>query len=291
MSSVKNNNLTQILENVGDMGFMRRVLCILDYLDIRPNENVLDCGCGEGFYTMVLNELYSCNITALDSDIKLLNMAKARLGSSSKVTFVKMDAQELPFPDNSFDKIIFTEVLEHIPDDQSALKELFRILRPGGIIAITVPNHNYPFLWDPINKIREGLGLGHFKMDLLGGIWHMHIRLYYPDELKSKLIQAGFEILEMRGILHYCLPFNHNILRFFKLFYTHIPIPQTIVSSMEKFDWKQPKPVKPSVWNPIPYAKAIIHWIDEKNDNFNSLSKTSLCVAAKIRKPLKDNMQ
>ncbi len=278
------NKLENILENVGDMGFKRRVFCIFDYLDIQANDVVLDCGCGEGFYTMVMNELFECKITALDADEKLLNMAKDRVGNSTKVEFVKMDAQNLPFPDNSFDKIIFTEVLEHIPDEISALKELYRILKPGGVVALTVPSHNYPFLWDPLNKIREGLGLGHFKMDLLGGIWHMHIRLYYPEDLKQIIQKAGFKIDDSKGILHYCLPFNQNILRFFKLFYTSIPMPEAITSSMEKFDWKETIKKKQPWWNPIPLAKKILLWVDKKNDRLGNIENSSLCIAVKMRK-------
>ena len=49
------------------------------------------------------------------------------------------DALRLPFPDDTFDRIIASEVLEHVPDDQAALDELFRVLKPGGTLAVTVP--------------------------------------------------------------------------------------------------------------------------------------------------------
>ena len=61
----------------------------------------------------------------------------------------------LPFADGAFNRILFTEVLEHIPDDEAALAELFRVLEPGGILALTTPNSEYPLLWDPINRLLE----------------------------------------------------------------------------------------------------------------------------------------
>ncbi len=275
--------LGSILSNVGDMGFKHRILTILDYLDVQPGDHVLDCGCGEGFYTMVLSELYDCKITALDSDEPLLKIARERVGNKLSIEFKVGDATRIPYSDNTFDKIILTEVLEHVPNDLQALLEVKRVMKPGGVLAITVPNHNYPFFWDPVNKTLEAVHLGHVKKGLFAGIWDLHIRLYYPDEIKSVVEKAGFKIEDFRGILHYCLPFNQNILRFFKLFYTNVPLPQSVYHSMEKFSWKEEKKKK-SLFNPIPWCKKIIEWVDKPNDKFESTEKSAMCVAIKAKK-------
>ena len=55
-----NKKLEKILKNVGDLNFRRRIVEIFDYLDIKPGDKVLDCGCGDGFYTMILSEVYDC---------------------------------------------------------------------------------------------------------------------------------------------------------------------------------------------------------------------------------------
>ena len=284
MNQTQTDILMKIMTNVGDMGFKRRIYTILEYLDIQPGDKVLDCGCGEGFYSMILNELYACQVTALDADEPLLAIARQRVGPTNKVEFKIGDVNKLPFPDEFFDKIILSEVLEHISDDYAALMEVKRVLKKGGIIAITVPNHNYPFNWDPVNKIREGLGLGHFKKGLLAGLWNMHLRLYYPEDLKKLVEKAELNIEDIRGVLHYCIPFNHNVLRFFKVFYTSMPLPKTIHDSMEKFSWKDEKP-KSAWWNPVPHAKHFLEWVDRKNDNFRRLDQSSMCVTVKARKP------
>ncbi|KKS07498.1 MAG: Methyltransferase type 11 [candidate division WWE3 bacterium GW2011_GWE1_41_27] len=188
MNKEIDTKLQKILSKTGDLNFKRRVITMLDYSDIQPGDNILDMGCGEGFYSMVLDNLYDCKITAVDFDPEILALAHKWLDGRSNVTLEQGDITKLRFPDSSFDKIVCTEVLEHIDDDKTAIKELYRVLKPGGVIAITVPNKNYPLLWDPLNKVRESLGLGHFSpmSGFWGGIWAKdHKRLYLPSELRG----------------------------------------------------------------------------------------------------------
>jgi SAM-dependent methyltransferase len=233
--------LEQILAKVGDLSFRRRILTLLKYLDIKPSDKILDAGCGEGFYVMLLDQLYGCQIVGLDNDPEILARAKKWLGEKANIQLLVGDVTRLPFADETFDKIILSEVLEHIPDDRKALSEMYRVLKPGGVLGITVPNHNYPFLWDPLNWLRGHLGLGHFSPEsgFFGGIWAMHLRLYYPFEIKKLVAAAGFRVEKIEGLTHYCLPFNHNILYLGKQFYTRLPVPAAVASSMEKFAWEE----------------------------------------------------
>ena len=88
------------------------------------------------------------------------------------------DALDLPFPDDTFDRVIVSEVLEHIWDDERAIAELVRVLRPGGRIAVTVPTR-----WPE----RVSLGAQHHYHDTPGG----HVRIYRQHELEQKLERAG----------------------------------------------------------------------------------------------------
>jgi len=189
---------------------------------------------------MLLNELYGCEVVGLDFDPVILSRAKKWLQETARVKLLPGDVTALPFADEHFDKIILSEVLEHVPDDRKALSEIYRVLKTGGILGITVPNHNYPFWWDPLNWLREHLGLGHFNPDsgFFGGIWAMHLRLYHPSEIKKLVDEAGFKIEKIEGLTHYCLPFNHNILYLGKQFYTRLPVPAAVSSAMEKFAWE-----------------------------------------------------
>lgn len=100
------------------------------------------------------------------------------------------DITALPMPDNSYDVILISHVLEHIPEDRAAMRELFRVLAPGGIALVQVPISDAPFtdedpsVTDPkIRKLRWGL--------------EDHVRLYGRD-LVDRLEKAGFQVEEMR---------------------------------------------------------------------------------------------
>ena len=93
------------------------------------------------------------------------------------------DATQLPFADGSFDGVVASEVLEHVPDDVGALAELVRVLRPGGALAITVPS------WLP-EKINWMLSDDYHAPAAVGG----HVRIYSATELKAKLRAAGLRV-------------------------------------------------------------------------------------------------
>ena len=88
------------------------------------------------------------------------------------------DALALPFPDESFDVVIISEVMEHIPDDKGVLAEMVRVLKPGGRIAITVPRYGP-------EKVCWTLSDAYHEVE--GG----HIRIYKADELLGKIREAG----------------------------------------------------------------------------------------------------
>lgn len=278
MNKQQKNKLEKILVNVGDLGFRRRVVEIISGLEIKEGERILDCGCGEGFYVMVIDSLFpKVKIVGFDYDRSILKKAKKWLQKRRNITWILGDIYQIPFKDNYFDKIILSEVLEHLPDDLEALKEVKRVLKPGGTLAITVPNHNYPFFWDPLNWIGEHLGLGHFspQSGLLGGIWAMHLRLYYPQEIKQLAERASLKIKKIKALTHYCFPFNHNILYAGKQFYTRLPVPKSVTETMEKFNWQKTGSEKTKL-NPIRTVFKIFEAIDGLNERVLKLSESSM---------------
>lgn len=279
--------LERILSKVGDLGLRRRILTILDYLDIEIGDRILDCGCGEGFYTMIISELFDVQITAFDVDSELLERASNWIENREAVRFVKGDIRNgLPFGDNTFDKIICSELLEHLDKDLEALKEIYRVLKPGGIVGLTVPNENYPFLWDPLNWTREHLGLSHFnpKNTILGGVWSLdHKRLYSVGTIRKLSEEVGFQVLSAEALTHYCFPFNYHILRLGKLLYSGLPVPETVRQAMEKFEWKKENQNK----NKLGLVKAIFSifkWIDSENDRHSGLNGSSVSISLKLGK-------
>jgi SAM-dependent methyltransferase len=85
-------------------------------------------------------------------------------------------------------------VLEHVEDDRAALRELHRVLRPGGALAISVPHADYPWLWDPLNRAWRALGGRPLRGAQPAGIWSLHRRLYWPADLAQRVSEAGFAV-------------------------------------------------------------------------------------------------
>lgn len=201
------------LQTMIDSAFIQRIFTNLEFLSIQKEDIVLDCGCGSGVYVQIISEDYNCQIIGIDVRASELLVAKERTRNwSRKVEFVLCDARYLPFRNIRFTKVLCTEVLEHISDDVGTLREIRRVIRKDGLLVLSVPNANYPFLWDPVNKILERIHCRPIKSGLWSGIWGGHFRLYKEASLIAKLGQAGFNTLKKRHLGRICLPFNYLLL-------------------------------------------------------------------------------
>ncbi len=116
---------------------------------LAPGDRVLDLGCGAGRHAF---ECYrrGARVVALDQNAEeIREVAKwfaameeaGEAPAGATATAMEGDALALPFPDESFDVVIISEVMEHIHDDKGVLAEMVRVLKPGGRIAITVPRY------------------------------------------------------------------------------------------------------------------------------------------------------
>jgi SAM-dependent methyltransferase len=165
-----------------------------DRLGLEPGMRLLDLGCGGGRHAFA-GWRHGAVVIALDASRPELEDVRAVTGAmleAGELTGgipggeVQGDALCLPFLDGTFDRIIASEVLEHIWADEAAIAELVRVLRPGGSIAVTVPS-----------RLPERVcwALDADYHDKPGG----HVRIYRRPDLQSKLERAG---LAVRGSHH-----------------------------------------------------------------------------------------
>jgi SAM-dependent methyltransferase len=155
-------------------------------LGLQPGDRVIDMGCGAGRHAF---EMYrrGADVIAFDQDADELSGVSdlfaamrdaGEVPDGAEADVKQGDALSLPFADGEFDRVVASEVLEHIPEDESAIAELVRVLRPGGTMAVTVPR------WLP-EKICWALSDQYHEVE--GG----HVRIYTDDELVGKLENAG----------------------------------------------------------------------------------------------------
>ena len=197
-------SLKNLLENTGDMALKRRAQRIIEGLELRKGDKILEVGCGDGYYLHLLSNIgIPLKLHGTDFDKEGLKKAKKNLGK--KILLYHADLmKKLPFNNNTFDKIIMSEVAEHLPNDVKGLKEVYRVLKKGGILCLTVPNHSYPLFWDPLNWVLEHLFDTHIKSGFLAGLWNQHERLYTSRQIKKVLEKAGFGVKKVESLTFWC---------------------------------------------------------------------------------------
>ena len=148
---------------------------ILELIDPKKTDKILVIG--TGVFPKVeyfLNKIHKCkNIISGDIDQNNIDMAKAAL---PELNFIYLDAQKkLPFKNRSFDKVILTDVLEHLPKERLILDEIYRITKTTGAFIITVPKRRWFNVFSPITHIQ-------------------HVREYYETRLTKILKIVGFKV-------------------------------------------------------------------------------------------------
>src|SRR3989344_1629690 len=243
------------------MALKRRARNIILSLELKEGDKVLEIGCGNGYYLSLLNRLgLKLGLAGIDIDSPALIDASKFIGDK-KVKLILASGSKIPFPKNTFDKVVMSEVIEHVEEEEKVLTEAYRVLKLDGIFALTTCNINYPFLWDPINWVLQHFFNTHIKEGFWAGIWNQHTRLYKKEKLKSLVEKAGFRVEELKSLTYWCLPFNHYIVNLIaKLFYSNM-LPSNISSGLNKFkNNKQPFLIS--------LGFRIVNLIDKLNDLF-----------------------
>ncbi len=151
--------------------------------------NVLDLGCGEGVYIKRIKKInHSINAYGVDISSEIIKKAKKE---ASDIDFQSASVYQLPYLDNFFDLIYSIDVIEHLDNPEKMLKEVKRILKPGGIFIIQTPNYPIKRVYDFYNVVSKKNWRHSFKDD------PTHIYKFNTFKLKS-MCQKFFKIVDLR---------------------------------------------------------------------------------------------
>jgi SAM-dependent methyltransferase len=134
---------------------------------LQPQQSLLDVGCGPGTITADLAELVG-QVTALETSEEVLALARREIAAPN-VTFAVGDVHSLSFADNTFDVVHAHQVLQHVADPVQALRQMRRVCKPGGVVAVRDSDYS-GFIWYPmLPELDEWLGLYRAMARLAGG--------------------------------------------------------------------------------------------------------------------------
>lgn len=177
------------------LNLAKRLSVIQRYATLR-GRRVLDCGCGAGDYVFALQ--------ALGADAWGIEYAREKLAKAPAPVVGRVsvgDLHDIALRDGSVDVALLNEVLEHVPDDGRALREVRRVLKPGGTLLIFSPNRRYPFethgayFKGSTRRIPHYVPLvPYIPLPIARTLVDFWARNYWPGELRRLVRQAGFDI-------------------------------------------------------------------------------------------------
>jgi ubiquinone/menaquinone biosynthesis C-methylase UbiE len=165
------------------------------YPSIRDMD-VLEVGCSAGGYVVLARSMGARRVAGVDVDKDALRRARewaAQQRNGAGIAMSVASVTELPFPDETFDLVICTEVLEHVPDARAGLAEIFRVLRLGGTLAVSLPNV-VSYFWG-VERCRPVRAIARMMGRRCDDDWEFLQHLRFPFWRTLWLVRAaGFEV-------------------------------------------------------------------------------------------------
>ena len=186
LSDSYSNNAVSYIRN-------KRLKSINKY--IKKEDKILEIGCGSG---NILKFVNSKNIYGLDISPKMIEFCKKTIPNGD---FTTGDAENLPYEDNFFDKVIISEVLYYLPNIEKALKEAHRVLKKDGLLLITSLNKRYNFVKSVVNTLKIGV--------------HDNVSMSYLSLKNLKnLLEKDFKIKKISSIPLKIIPSDYSLIFF-----------------------------------------------------------------------------
>lgn len=164
----------------------------------------LDCGCAEGGYAAAMATRGPEFVIGVETALDRLLNAEGLDTATGRLAYVCASSEGLPFATGTFDGVLLNEVLEHVADESRTLREIYRVLRPGGYLVVMSPNRWFPF---------EGHGMRILGYTITVPVpllpWlpakiaqrFLRARNYWPGQLRRIVAGAGFRLVSSSGVL------------------------------------------------------------------------------------------
>jgi demethylmenaquinone methyltransferase / 2-methoxy-6-polyprenyl-1,4-benzoquinol methylase len=186
---------------------------LVSRVEARPGDRVLDVATGTGAVAIELVRRHGCDVVGLDQSREMLDASRVRIdatGLSEQIQLVEGHADELPFPDASFDGLTFTYLLRYVDDPDATLRELARVVRSGGTVAALEFGIPRRALWRGLWElyVRVGLPVAGRVLspgwrdvgDFLGGSIRSFYERYPVERLVELWSAAGIEDVRIRRL-------------------------------------------------------------------------------------------
>jgi 2-polyprenyl-3-methyl-5-hydroxy-6-metoxy-1,4-benzoquinol methylase len=142
---------------------------------------MLDGGSGGGHFSAAATRR-GAQVTSVDVGANLIRQVQKRAGSRGVIASIL----ELPFPDGAFDLVVSTEVIEHTPEPERAVRELCRVVKPGGMLVLTSPNR----LWQSVVRFATRAKLRHYAG---------HENFLWPERARGLVEGSGLRVEHFQG--------------------------------------------------------------------------------------------
>lgn len=181
----------------------KRLKYVQNFIKLNPTDKLLSIGCGEAYIESRINQ---GSLYLIDISLEAVTRAKNKLAKKNNITEIKIgDALNIDYPENFFDYILCSEVIEHVLDYNKLISELNRVAKPGAKIIITIPNEK------KINLIKKILIKTHifsifFKDIPITQEWHLH---EFDLPLLKKITTNKFTLLKARPVPLMTMPLRY----------------------------------------------------------------------------------
>jgi ubiquinone/menaquinone biosynthesis C-methylase UbiE len=188
--------------------FRNRYLFVRKQLQTLSKNQAFECGLnlgtGEGDYDRMfagyVQDLIACDVNEED-----INHARELNKEVENIHYEVNDALNMTYANQSFDLVLSSEVIEHVGKPEEMIKEIYRVLTPGGYAILTFPSREFPFTYDPINRVHQWFRkfTKHENLISQGAYAFGHDYLIDSKEFKKWAQDAGFEIVKFRNLSGY----------------------------------------------------------------------------------------